>query len=777
VEAAVVTRGRSARGAVAALIVGTLLYLAYLVIAPGSARSVTVINDLGQTVVPLLIAAPVLVAAGRRSAGRLQTSWYLLAAAAVSWGLGQAVWSWFEVVLDEPVPYPGWADVGYLLAIPFLLAGVLVFPSHSLRSMGRARAVLDGLITTSAMVFASYGTFLGVVYTTSSGEQLERAIAVTYPVADVVTVAVVLAVMARRSQRLSGPLPLVAAGAVSLAVADSMFAYMTATGTYGNDPVSDLGWPLGFALLAVAACVPLPTASAEEARPLPQSVWSIAMPYLPMIPGVAIFIARSTSGAGIGPFLGVLGGIIAALLVARQIVTVLENRELNGHLERTVAELREREGQLEFQAFHDPLTHLANRALFRDRLDHALQQRRDEPVSVLFVDLDDFKTVNDSLGHDAGDRLLASVGERLRACVRPGDTVARIGGDEFAILVEGDAATAEGPLIAQRVLAALAVPFSVAGRDLRISASLGLASGVYETGAGVLQDADLAMYAAKANGKSRVELFEHRMRTTAVDRLELVADVQAAVEAGEMVVFLQPIVDLGTLTVEGHEALVRWQHPQRGLLDPAAFVPLAEETGAIVPMGWWVLERACEQAAAWPSGRIAVNVAARQVLDPAAVTTVAAILARTGIEPRRVVLEITESVLLDADAIGHRLHELRALGVLLAIDDFGTGYSSLSYLTRLPVDIVKIDRSFVERLGGPPGDELLVRAVVQLARSLGLRSVGEGVETPAQLERLQSFGCDAAQGFLFGHPQLEPRFDLGGLRPLRQVATRQALEA
>jgi EAL domain-containing protein (putative c-di-GMP-specific phosphodiesterase class I) len=321
------------------------------------------------------------------------------------------------------------------------------------------------------------------------------------------------------------------------------------------------------------------------------------------------------------------------------------------------------------------------------------------------------------------------------------------------------------------------VPFSVAGRDLRITASLGLATGLYESGEGVLQDADLAMYAAKANGKARVELFEQGMRTTAVDRLELVADVQAAVEAGEMVVYLQPIVDLRTLTVEGHEALVRWQHPQRGLLGPESFVPLAEETGAIVPMGWWVLERACEQAVSWPTGRIAVNMAARQVLDPAAVTTVAAILSRTGIDPRRVVLEITESVLLDAEAIGHRLHELRGLGVLLAIDDFGTGYSSLSYLTRLPVDIVKIDRSFVERLGGPPGDELLVRAVVQLAASLGLRSVGEGVETPGQLERLQSFGCDAAQGYLFGHPQAEPRFDLGGLRPLRAVNPREALEA
>jgi EAL domain-containing protein (putative c-di-GMP-specific phosphodiesterase class I) len=200
---------------------------------------------------------------------------------------------------------------------------------------------------------------------------------------------------------------------------------------------------------------------------------------------------------------------------------------------------------------------------------------------------------------------------------------------------------------------------------------------------------------------------------------------------------------------------------------------LAEETGAIVPMGWWVLEQACERAQSWPKGQVGVNLSARQLLDPAAVTTVAAILARTGIDPRRVVLEITESVFLDTEIIGHRLHQLRALGVLLAIDDFGTGYSSLSYLTRLPVDIVKIDRSFVERLGGPPGDEVLVRAVVQLARSLGLRSVGEGVETPVQLERLQAFGCDAAQGYLFGAPQEEPQLDLANVHPLHRDALRR----
>ena len=755
------------RWAAASVALGTLVYFLFLVVAPGSPRSVTAINDIGQAVVPLL-ATVVLLITGLTSTGRLRTCWLLLGCAALSWGIGQVIWTWYEVVLDQEVPYPGFADIGYLGAVPFLLAAVLLFPSRSLRTMGRVRAVTDGLMTLFTVAFVGYATFLGVIYTTSEGDAFERALAVVYPAADVLTVAIVLAVLARRVDRLGGPLPVVAAGVMSLAVADSAFAYMTAKGTYGNDPVTDLGWPLGFALLAVAATMSGDDAAESSTRQLSSSWLSVSLPYLPLIPGVAVFVALALEGEAMGPFLAITSSAAALLLVGRQMLTMLENRELTGSLEETVAELRERESQLEFQAFHDPLTQLANRALFRDRLDHALEQRRGEAVSVLFVDLDDFKTVNDSLGHDAGDRLLGSVGERLRACVRVGDTVARLGGDEFAILIEGDADGHEGPVIAQRVLSALAVPFSLAGRDLRVSASLGLASGRYESGTGVLQDADLAMYAAKANGKARVEVFEPTMRTTAVDRMELVLDVQAAVEAGEMRVHLQPIVDLETLEVEGHEALVRWEHPQRGMLGPDSFITIAEETGAIVPMGWWVLERACEQAQTWPSGQIGVNMAAA-----AAAGSCGRHDGGRHPHPHR-----------------HRPAARRARDHRVRVPGHGGDRpppAPAARARRAPRHRRLRHWLLVAQLSHPaPGRHREDRSLLRGAARWSTRRRGPGARPscswpaawgceaserawrpPAQLQRLQSFGCNAAQGYLFGPPAVEPLFDLGSLRALR----------
>jgi diguanylate cyclase (GGDEF)-like protein/PAS domain S-box-containing protein len=434
---------------------------------------------------------------------------------------------------------------------------------------------------------------------------------------------------------------------------------------------------------------------------------------------------------------------------------------------RDITERKVLEAQLTRQAFHDALTGLPNRALFTDRVSHALRRRarQHRGVVVLFVDLDDFKAINDSLGHAAGDRVLQEVGERLRTTVRPGDTVARLGGDEFAFLLEDVPDPRDADEVAERVAAALATPLAIGGVEVALRASVGIA--LAEDGdaaADLLRDADTAMYTAKARGGGAYERFVPAMREAAISRFELGADLRRAIERREFVLHYQPVVDLTHGRILGFEALVRWQHPTRGLLAPAAFVPTAEATGLIVAIGRWVLEEACVQAHRWqldtmtdPKLSMSANLSARELREPGLVENVAAILQRTGVDPSTIVLEITEtSMVEDADGAIATLQALKALGVRLAIDDFGTGYSSLSYLRRLPVDVLKLDRSFVVPAGRGDRESALVDAVFRLGRSLGLVTIAEGIEDAEQRDRLVSLGCRVGQGYLFARPMAEP---------------------
>ena len=419
------------------------------------------------------------------------------------------------------------------------------------------------------------------------------------------------------------------------------------------------------------------------------------------------------------------------------------------------------EEELRRQAFHDSLTGLANRALFADRLEHALARTRRfrQPLAVLFIDIDDFKTVNDSLGHGEGDQLLIAVAERLVGAVRSGDTIARMGGDEFAVLIE-DPAEADAPIaVAHRLLAALDAPFEHGAKEIFVHASVGVAAATSsgQTADDLLRDADVSMYTAKSNGKNRVEVFVPSMREAALARLVLKGDLERALERGEFAIVYQPIVNLATSRVAGVEALIRWNHPRRGVVGPMEFIPVAEETGLIVQLGRWVLEQAARQATAWDatSGHltVSVNVSARQIQEPAFVQEVAAILASTGLVPGRLTLELTESVLMhDVDATATTLTALKALGVRLAIDDFGTGYSSLSYLGRFPIDELKIDRSFVAAMNTGPDESALVRSIVRLGETLHLETVAEGIEQADQLAELRALGAGLGQGYLFAKP-------------------------
>jgi diguanylate cyclase (GGDEF)-like protein/PAS domain S-box-containing protein len=429
---------------------------------------------------------------------------------------------------------------------------------------------------------------------------------------------------------------------------------------------------------------------------------------------------------------------------------------------RDVSERKELEEQLTEQALHDPLTGLANRRLFADRVDHALAQREAGGIAVLFLDLDDFKVVNDSLGHGAGDALLVTVAERLVSQVRAGDTVARLGGDEFAVLLEQDVAPGDAESAAERLIAVLHEPVVVGSTELRTRASIGIAPvQPGDTGEDVLRNADLAMYMAKGAGKGRAATFRPEMHSATVGRLELTADLRAAIEHGELRLHYQPTVQLSTGAVTGVEALVRWQHPVRGLISPAQFIPLAEESGLVVPLGRWVLGQACREAVRWPQlpGRrpisLAVNLSTRHLSDPSVVDDVRLALAESGLEPSRLVVEITETGLVDdEDVVLGALHALKHVGVRLAVDDFGTGYSSLSYLKRFPIDVLKVDKSFVDGLGIGGGGEAtgLVQAILGMARTLRMSTVAEGIEDVDQLCELAELGCDNGQGYLLSRP-------------------------
>jgi diguanylate cyclase (GGDEF)-like protein len=410
------------------------------------------------------------------------------------------------------------------------------------------------------------------------------------------------------------------------------------------------------------------------------------------------------------------------------------------------------------QAFHDSLTGLANRVLFQDRLVHALAvgQRHHAAATVLFIDIDGFKTVNDSLGHAAGDVLLAAVAGRLRACVRPADTVARLGGDEFAILLENARGSRQAATLAKRVLTELRAPFEIDGRTVRVSASIGIAIGS-DPGEDLLRNADLAMYRAKGAGKDRFEVFQPEMHAALVDRLALETDLRHAVEHEQLVLHYQPIVDMATGEVAALEALVRWNHPVRGLVPPCDFIPLAEETDLIVPIGAWVLREACRQGARWRASHgpvtVTVNLSGAQLQDPRLIREVVAALEASGHDPRDLILEITETVLMrDTKDTMSKLRRLKGLGVRLAVDDFGTGYSSLEYLRGFPLDVLKVAKSFVDGLSGAAEGLALARAIIELGESFDLTVVGEGIEEPEQRDRLRELGCRLGQGFLFARP-------------------------
>jgi len=442
--------------------------------------------------------------------------------------------------------------------------------------------------------------------------------------------------------------------------------------------------------------------------------------------------------------------------------------ELNRHIaeqERISTQLQESKDHFRHAAFHDALTNLPNRALLTENLKFVIERAKnheDYQFAVLFLDLDRFKNVNDSLGHSIGDQLLIAMARRLESCIREVDMVARLGGDEFAILLDGIANGGDATNMARRIQEKLASPFNLSGHEVFTTTSIGIAlsSTGYDHPENMLRDADTAMYRAKAQGKACYEVFDKGMHTHAVYLLQMENDLRRALEREEFRVYYQPIVSLDNGQLAGFEALIRWQHPERGFVNPSDFIPLAEDTGLVIPIGEWVLKRACQQLAQWqwqsPANRqlfMSVNLSSKQVTQPDLVETIREILEQTRVEAKHLKLEITESAVMEnADMAARLLRRLKALGVQLSIDDFGTGYSSLGYLHRFPVNTLKIDRSFVGRIGEAAENIEIVRTIVSLAENMGMEVVAEGVETLSQLTQLRKLNCQYGQGYLFSRP-------------------------
>ncbi|MBV8636427.1 MAG: EAL domain-containing protein, partial [Burkholderiaceae bacterium] len=429
---------------------------------------------------------------------------------------------------------------------------------------------------------------------------------------------------------------------------------------------------------------------------------------------------------------------------------------------RDISERKRLETKVRYQATHDALTGLSNRTLLHDRLNQAIAQatREDREIWVIFADLDRFKMVNDSLGHKAGDAFLLAVAERLQAIVREADTVARLGGDEFVLILPETSDSRMSVGTVQRIMQTISQSITVEGKEFSLNCSIGVS--VFpndgESAELLIERADMAMYRAKETGRNNFQFFTAEMNERLIERMRIEEALRDAVERGEFELFYQPQLDLSSGRVIGVEALIRWRHPEMGLVSPARFIPLAEETGLIVPIGHWVLESACTQAMAWERAglgglRIAVNLSTRQFAQPDLVQSIAAALRDSGLAPGRLEIELTEGLVMsDVENAIETLHELKRLGVQLAIDDFGTGYSSLSYLRRFPIDVLKIDQSFVRDITASSGEATIVHTIIAMAHNLNLRVIAEGVETREQLAYLRKHECDEMQGYYFSRP-------------------------
>lgn len=727
--------------------VATVILVAFAILVVTDWVGEPTVRAIDDLLLPLLSAVAALFSArtARSARGRIRFGWVAMVIALAGFAIGEAIWCYDDLILQQS-PFPSLADA-FFLVFPVGVCVALLFFRTPTSRQSQGQVVLDGLIVAGSLFIVSWTLVMKQIYEAGAATRLEVVLLIAYPVADLVilTVAAVVVFSARSGQRLT--MTLLGLGVVAMALADTGYAYLSAQKEYVAGNGIDIVWVAGLLLLTLAAAAGRQARFADRARDELPGWASFWFPYAPLIAAVAVVATQPPSVFASAPVLPVAVLLVVCVL-ARQALAVNENRRL-------LAKVAD-------QALRDPLTGLANRALFQDRLDRAMQSRRraGTPIGVLILDLDDFKLINDSLGHAAGDELLQRVGQRISACVGPGETVARLGGDEFAVMSVGTVDMLEG--IGGRVVEAFTVPVIVEGQDVVMRPSIGLAVTAADepdiSAEELLKRADLAMYAAKRSRES-MRRFSRELRETHSrdDEARLLRELRGAVDRDELTLVYQPKFDLRSGTLAGVEALLRWPHADRGVLTPDQFLPLVRRHGLIDAVTDFVITTALDDARDWHTAGsevpVAINVfppslAALQLPD----RLERAVRAR-GLRSCALTVEITEDVLLDdIDRTRIVLSELRERGISVAIDDFGSGYSALWYLRDLPVDQVKLDRSFIAPIVADPRAAAVARAVIDLAHVLSMTTVAEGVENVETADWLRLHGCDIVQGYYFSPP-------------------------
>ncbi len=766
-------------------------------------------TDVLAPIFDLLAAVSLLLAAWRegiRDGRRRGLAWGAMGLAMVFYSLGDFSWMSLELILQR-APVPSLNEGLYLAYYPLFLVGVILLSRKSANWAEGVNKILD-VSTILAAAVLGYWNLMPHSFLGSGGAlpSLQRLILLAYPVGDLVLLGALLFLIFGDSDvRDLRWLHVLTTGIALMILADTIYSYQRLQETYLSGNLLDLGWIAGaLAIGAAGTSQWIPGGPAASQVP---HLWGgvrtalrFITPYLPYLwlpVAFALLILRALMPLPMSTLAVAVGvGLILVLVLARQFITMWENNRLNrelslqaASLERAnrdlnleVVERRRTQQKLSHDTLHDGLTGLANRSLFLDRLGQAMERGKrstGRTLAVLFLDIDHFKVVNDSLGHIVGDQLLILIARRLKETLRSVDTVARFGGDEFTILVEDLKEKQSTRALTDRIQSVMRQPFVLSDRSVHISVSIGVATDIahYERPEDIVRDADLALYQAKALGKARSEVFAVDMRDRVFQRLELEEDLRRAIERKEFQLHYQPIRSLTSGRIVSVEALLRWMHPSRGVVMPADFLPVAEESGLILPLGDWVLDQACRQMKAWQRRypplkdlTISINLSNREFAQPDLARKVAAALKSSRLKGSALRLELTEQVILGSRPTAAAvIADLRKLGVQLQIDDFGIGYSALAYLQQYPIQAIKIDRSFIHRLQSDRRGLGLVRAMVSMAHDLGMDAIAEGIETSAQLKQLKALSCSLGQGYFLCKPLEAPALEKLLARARREI--------